>query len=54
MQDAGLSDRSYTILSAGETAIGGLMALPPEACAAGARPIWSGYVAVNDVDAFAT
>jgi predicted enzyme related to lactoylglutathione lyase len=54
MQDAGLSDRSYTILSAGETAVGGLMALPPEACAAGARPIWSGYVGVDDVDAFAT
>lgn len=53
MQDAGLPDRSYTILSAGETAVGGLMALPPEACVAGAKPVWSGYVAVDDVDAFA-
>ena len=54
MQDAGMPDRSYTILSAGETAVGGLMALPPEACDAGAKPVWSGYVAVDDVDAFAS
>jgi predicted enzyme related to lactoylglutathione lyase len=27
------------------------MALPAEACAAGARPAWTGYVAVDDVDA---
>ena len=53
MQDAGMPDRSYTILSAGETAVGGLMPLPPEACGAGAKPVWSGYVAVDDVDAFA-
>lgn len=52
-QDAGLADRSYTVLSAGETGVGGLMALPPEARAAGARPSWTGYIAVDDVDAFA-
>jgi hypothetical protein len=48
-----MPDRSYTILSAKETPIGGLMPVQPEAAAAGARPIWQGYVAVNDVDAFA-
>lgn len=52
-QDAGMPDRSYTILSAGETAIGGLMGIPPEAHAAGARPVWNGYIAVDDVDAVA-
>jgi predicted enzyme related to lactoylglutathione lyase len=52
-QDSGMPDRSYTILSAKETSIGGLMPIPPEAAAAGARPIWQGYVAVDDVDAFA-
>jgi uncharacterized protein len=52
-QDAGMADRSYSILSAKETAIGGLMPIPAEAAAAGARPVWSGYVAVNDVDAYA-
>ena len=52
-QDSGMPDRSYTILHVKETPIGGLMPLPPDASAAGARPIWSGYVAVNDVDAFA-
>jgi hypothetical protein len=52
-QDAGMSDRSYTILHAKETPIGGLMPLPKEASAAGAGPIWNGYVAVDDVDAVA-
>ncbi len=53
MQDAGMPDRHYTILSAGNTAIGGLMALPAEAATAGARPGWIGYVGVADVDASA-
>ena len=44
---------TYTILSAGETPMGGLMNIPAEACAAGAKPGWSGYVAVDDVDASA-
>ncbi|MBU6497811.1 MAG: VOC family protein [Rhodospirillales bacterium] len=49
-RDSGLPDRSYTILLAGETGVGGLMALPPEACAAGARPGWKGYIAGGEVD----
>lgn len=52
--DAGLPDQAYTILSAGETPVGGLMELPQPARDAGARPIWIGYVAVDDVDAAAT
>lgn len=53
MQDAGMTDRSYTILSVKETPIGGLMPMPPDASAAGAKPCWNGYVGVDDVDAFA-
>jgi predicted enzyme related to lactoylglutathione lyase len=52
-QDAGMPDRSYTILHVKETPIGGLMPIPTEAGAAGARPMWNGYVAVDDVDAVA-
>ncbi|GBQ89298.1 glyoxalase [Gluconacetobacter johannae DSM 13595] len=51
MKDAGLPDREYTILSAGERPIGGLMALSQAECKAGAQPGWIGYVAVEDVDA---
>jgi predicted enzyme related to lactoylglutathione lyase len=52
-RDSGLPDRSYTLLSVGESDMGGLMMLPPDACAAGAKPSWSGYVAVDDADAYA-
>lgn len=41
----------YTILSVGGAPVAGLMAIPPEARAAGAWPSWVGYVAVDDVDA---
>ncbi len=35
---------------AGETNAAGLMTLPKEACDAGARPGWIGYVGVDDMD----
>ncbi|MFL6195277.1 MAG: VOC family protein [Thermoanaerobaculia bacterium] len=41
----------YTMWTAGGTPIGGLMKLPDEAVAGGARPHWLAYVAVPDVDA---
>ena len=44
---------TYTIVSAGEFPVGGLMAMPADACAAGARPGWGAYIAVDDVVAFA-
>lgn len=47
--DAGMPGMKYTLLSAGAHQIAGLMALPPEA--AGMPPCWTGYVAVDDVDA---
>jgi len=46
-----MPDGDYTLLSAGGTQVAGLMALPAAAAAAGARPGWTGYVAVADVDA---
>jgi predicted enzyme related to lactoylglutathione lyase len=49
-QDAGYPDFRYTLLSVGDTQVAGLMTLPKEACDAGAKPGWMGYVAVEDVD----
>lgn len=40
----------YGVLYAGEQMVGGMMALPPEACEAGALPGWMGYVGVADVE----
>jgi uncharacterized protein len=48
--DAGMPGMRYTLLSVGEAAVAGLMDLPAEAGAAGARPGWLGYIAVDDVD----
>jgi predicted enzyme related to lactoylglutathione lyase len=50
MADAGQPGMRYTILSAGDRGMGGLTALPREACEAGARPGWLGYVGVPDAD----
>jgi predicted enzyme related to lactoylglutathione lyase len=51
--DSGMPGMSYTFVKAGETAIGGIMAIPEEAKAMGAGPAWEGYIAVADVDAAA-
>ena len=52
-KDSGMSDRAYTLLSAGPVMVGGLMPIPDEAGAMGVPPHWSGYIAVDDVDAYA-
>jgi uncharacterized protein len=52
-QDAGMSDRSYTLLSVGSTMVGGLMPIPEDARAMGVPPCWMGYIGVDDVDAYA-
>ncbi len=41
----------YTIVNAGPHNVGGLMTLPAEACAAGAKPCWMAYLGVDDIDA---
>ena len=40
----------YWMFKAGLTAVAGLMKVPDDAKAAGARPMWVGYVGVDDVD----
>jgi uncharacterized protein len=49
----GQSNVGYTVLSTGERGIGGIMALPADAGAAGQKPGWLGYVGVADTDATA-
>jgi len=44
--------RSYTLFSAGPMMVGGLMPIPEEARAMGARPAWNGYVLVDDADVY--
>ncbi len=50
-KDAGMPGGDYTLLLAQGADVGGLMALPAEACAMGVPPCWTGYVSVDDVDA---
>jgi uncharacterized protein len=48
-----MNAQRYSLLQAGETAVGGLMAIPDEAAKMGVRPAWMGYIAVDDVKAYA-
>jgi hypothetical protein len=50
-QDSGQPDMRYTIMSAGEKMVAGVMPMPEEVCAAGGRPGWLGYIGTHDVDA---
>lgn len=50
--EAGGENAGYTILSAGERGVGGIMT-PPEPCADGGRAGWLGYIAVADTDSAA-
>jgi len=52
-KDAGSPDHTYTLLSKGADTVGGLMPIPKKACDSGASPCWTGYIAVDDVDAYA-
>ena len=44
-------DDGYTMWTAGEVPLGGVMQLPEEAAKMGAPPHWMAYTAVDDVDA---
>lgn len=48
---AAMPGGSYTLLKAAGTRVAGLMTMPDEACHAGSRPGWMGYVRVPDIDA---
>jgi hypothetical protein len=50
-RDASTPAFAYRLLSTADAPVCGLMGLPPEALASGARPRWVGYVAVDDIDA---
>jgi predicted enzyme related to lactoylglutathione lyase len=49
LQDTANPVMEYTIVKAGDTQIGGIMAVPPQA--KGVPPAWGAYVTVDDVDA---
>lgn len=53
-KDASTPELAYTVLTAGEVPVGGLMDLPEEGRRLGATPQWLGYVAVDDIDATAS
>ena len=48
---AAVNGRPYTVLSISGTPVAGLMPIPDEANASSARPVWMGYIGVEDVDA---
>lgn len=52
-QPAGQEGMDYRTFAKDGEGIGGLMALTDEMTAGGARPMWAGYVTVDDVDASA-
>jgi uncharacterized protein len=49
-KDASTPELAYTVLTAGEVPVAGLMDLPEEGRRLGATPRWIGYVAVDDMD----
>lgn len=53
-QEMSMPDGTYTVLQADGDGVAGMMALTPEAKSQGVPPNWTGYVAVDDVDAAAT
>lgn len=53
VRDSGMPGMTYLLGLIGDRQVAGLMGTPPDAAAAGAKPAWYGYVAVEDVDAMA-
>jgi len=51
IKDSGMEGSPYSILWDGDKMVGGLMPIPEDAAAMGARPAWMGYIGVDDVDA---
>ncbi len=49
-RSSGHPDMDYRLLSARDGEVGGLMQINDEMRAGGARPVWLGYVGVDDVD----
>lgn len=53
VKDASAPELAYTLFTASDIPVGGLMELPEEGRRLGATPRWVGYVAVDDIDATA-
>jgi len=47
-KDEPMGEMTYTVVTAGEKEIGGIMTIPPEA--GEMPPVWGAYVTVDDVD----
>jgi len=52
-RDASMPGLPYTVFTAGEVSVSGMMELPENVRTRGERPMWIGYVCVDDVDATA-
>jgi uncharacterized protein len=52
-RDASMPGMPYTVFTAGEVSVCGMMELPKDARRMGEKPMWIGYVCVDDVDATA-
>lgn len=50
--DSGMPGANYTIFSAGPAMVAGLMLIPDELKAQGIPPNWTGYIGVDNVDAY--
>jgi predicted enzyme related to lactoylglutathione lyase len=52
-RDASMAGMPYTVFTAGDASVSGMMELPKAARKRGERPMWIGYICVDDVDATA-
>lgn len=50
-QDSGMPGVAYTLMMVGDAQVAGIMTTPDALKAIGRPPTWSGYIAVDDVDA---
>jgi predicted enzyme related to lactoylglutathione lyase len=50
-EDMPAAGMTYTVVKTGDTGVGGIMPIPPQA--AGSPPRWGTYITVDDVDATA-
>ncbi len=48
-----MNAQRYSLLKSEDAMVGGLMPIPEEAAKMGVRPAWMGYIAVDDVKAYA-
>ena len=50
-EDSGMPGQAYTLFKVSDRPVAGLMDLPQELLGKGVPPCWTGYVAVDDLDA---